>query len=60
MTSKLKFHNGQWIDEGLETERYVKDEEWRSGDTAWAAAIIGAGVGALLVIAEIYIGFLIG
>jgi hemolysin-activating ACP:hemolysin acyltransferase len=58
--SKLIFHNGQWVDKELETERYVKSEEWRSGDTAWAAAIIGAGVGALLVIAQIYIGFLIG
>jgi hypothetical protein len=58
--ARLKFHNGQWVDQDLEVERYIKDERWRSADSAWAAGIIGFGLGALLVIVEIYTGFLIG
>lgn len=61
--SKLIFQNGQWIDPGVESPQYARSYRRHAheiGDAAWAAGILGFGIGALLVIAQIYIGFLIG
>lgn len=60
---RLVYRHGQWIDPEEEAPRYAKyyrQSIREKEDAAWVAAIIGAGVGGLLAIAQIYIGFLIG